>query len=168
MPNMVRWAIRKKGVAVRRAALSVLMITLAVSLAGCGGDGGETQKGSEELTAPTEKTEIIEETTATQAPPRDEEESVADEAKKKATRQGAGGASNGMRIDPNSPVPPDQQIESFRLDCQTLKAQQAEGQEAVDAYFQEAISTGTTMAEVLSGRGYECTDQEIRVMQRQD
>jgi hypothetical protein len=42
------------------------------------------------------------------------------------------------------------------------------GQEAVDAYFREAMSAGTTMAEVLSGCGYECTDQEVRVMQRQD
>ena len=167
MPNMARRIIREKGVAVRRLALSVLMITLAASLAGCGGDGSETQKGSEELTAPTQETEIIEETT--RAPPRDEEEAAADEAKRKAAQQGTGGASNGIiRIDPNSPVPPEEQIESFRLGCQTLKAQQAEGQEAVDAYFQEAVSTSTTMAEVLSGRGYECTDEEVRVWQRQD
>ena len=147
----------------RRLALSVLVVALGTLLAGCGG-GEETQ----ELTAPTQETEIVEETTATQAPPRDEEEAAADEAQKKAPQQGEGGALNTIRIDPNSPVPPDEQIESFRLDCQTSKAQQAEGQEAVDAYFREAISTGTTMAEVISGRGYECTDQEIRVMQRQD
>jgi hypothetical protein len=163
---MARQIIRKKGVAVRRLALSVLMIMLAALLAGCGGDGSETQKGSEELTAPTQETELTEETT--RAPPRDEEEAAADEAKRKAAQQGTGGASTGIRIDPNSPVPPDVQIESFRLGCQTLKAQQAEGQEAVDAYFQEAISTGTTMAEVLSGRGYECTDEEVHVWQRQD
>lgn len=139
---------------------------MAVILAGCGGS-------EDEFTAPTEKTEIVEETTqagsvGSQAPPRSEVEVAADEAKKKAAQQGKGGASNTINIDPNSPVPPDEQIEFFRLGCQTLKAQQAEGQEAVDAYFQEAINAGTTMAEVLSGRGYECTDQEIRVMQRQD
>jgi len=97
-------------------------------------------------------------TAATQAPPRDEA----------AAESGKGGASNTIIIDPNSTVPPDEQIESFRLGCQMLKAQQAEGQEAVDAYFQEAVSAGTTLAEVLSGRGYECTDGEIRVWQRQD
>ena len=101
------------------------------------------------------------ETTATQAPPRDEEAT-------KAARQNVGDTSTTVSIDPNSSVPPDEQLEFFRLGCQTFKAQQAEGQEAVDAYFQEAISAGTTMAEVLSGRGYECTDQEVRVMQRQD
>ncbi len=164
MPNMVRRAIRGKGVAVRRLALSVLVVALAALLAGCG--GGEENK---ELTAPTEDTEIVEETTAaTQALPRDEEEAAADKAKKQAAQQGKGGASNTINIDPNSPVPPDEQIEFFRLGCQTLKAQQAEGQEAVDAYFQEAISAGTTMAEILSGRGYECTDEEIHVWQRQD
>ena len=139
---------------------------MAVILAGCGGS-------EDEFTAPTEKTEIIEETTqagsvGSETPPRSEEEVAADEAKKKATQQGKGGASNAIRIDPNSPVPPDEQIKSFRLGCQTLKAQQAEGQEAVNAYFQEAISAGTTLAEVLSERGYECTDEEIRVWQRQD
>jgi hypothetical protein len=138
----------------------------AVILAGCGGS-------EDEFTAPTEKTEIIEETTqagsvGSETPPRSEEEVAADEAKKKAAQQGKGGASNAISIDPNSPVPPDEQIESFRLGCQTLKAQQAEGQEAVDAYFQEAMSAGTTMAEVLSSRGYECTDEEIHVWQRQD
>ena len=147
----------------RCSALSVLVVALVALVAGCG--GGEKTK---ELTAPTEDTEIIEETTVRQAPTRDEEEEAADEAKEQAERQGAGGASSPTRIDPNSPVPPDEQIESFRLDCQTLKAQQTEGQEAVDAYFQEAVNTGTTLAEVLSGRGYECTDQEVRVMQRQD
>ena len=145
----------------RCSALSVLVVALVALVAGCG--GGEKTKG---LTAPTEDTEIIEETTVRQAPTRDEE--AADEAKEQAERQGAGGASGPTRIDPNSPVPPDEQIESFRLHCQTLKAQQTEGQVAVDAYLQEAMSTGTTLAEVLSGRGYECTDQEIRVMQRQD
>jgi hypothetical protein len=42
---------------------SLLAVVLAVAFltAGC---GGETQKGSEELTAPTQKTEIIDETTA--------------------------------------------------------------------------------------------------------
>jgi hypothetical protein len=139
---------------------------LAVILAGCGGS-------EEEFTAPTEKTEIVEETTqagsaGSGTPPRSEVEVAADEAKKKAAQQGKGGASNAISIDPNSPVPPDEQIESFRLGCQTLKAQQAEGQEAVDAYFQEAMSAGTTMAEVLSGYGYECTDEEIHVWQRQD
>jgi hypothetical protein len=163
LPNMACRAMRGKGVAVRRLALLVLAVALVALLAGCGG-----QEETKELTAPTEKTEIVEETTATQAPPRDEEEAAADEAKKKAAQRGTGGASNTIGIDPNSPVPPDEQIEFFRLGCQTLKAQQAEGQEAVDAYFQEAISAGTTMAEILSGRGYECTDQEIRVMQRQD
>jgi hypothetical protein len=168
---MSRRTTRQKGVAVRRSALSVPVVVLVALLAGCAPDGGDPQKGSEELTAPTEKTEMIEETTATQAPPRDTEEAAAaaDEAKNKATpRQGAGGASNIIRIDPYSPVPPDEQIESFRLDCQTLKAYQAEGQEAVDAYFWEAMSVGTTMAEVLSERGYECTDGEVRAMQRQD
>ncbi len=139
---------------------------LAVILAGCGGS-------EDKFTAPPEKTEIVEETTQagsveSEAPPRSEEEVAADEAKKKAAQQGKGGASNTVRIDPNSPVPPDGQIEFFRLGCQTLKAQQAEGQEAVDAYFQEAMSAGTTMTEVLSGRGYECTDEEIHVLQRQD
>jgi hypothetical protein len=139
---------------------------LAVILAGCGG-------GEDEFTAPTEKTEIVEETTqagsvGSETPPRCEEEVAVDKAKKKAAQQGKGGASNAISIDPNSPVPPDEQIESFRLGCQTLKAQQAEGQEAVDAYFQEAMSAGTTMAEVLSSRGYECTDEEIHVWQRQD
>jgi hypothetical protein len=139
---------------------------LAVILAGCGGR-------EDEFTAPTEKTEIVEETTqaasvGSEAPPRSEEEVAADEAKKKAAQQGKGSASNTINVDPNSPGPPDEQIEVFRLGCQTLKAQQAEGQEAVDAYFQEAMSAGTTMAEVLSGRGYECTDEEIHVLQRQD
>ncbi len=156
MPNMVRWVIWKKGVAVRHLALSVLAVTLVALLAGCGGE-----EKTKELTAPTQETEIIEETTATQAPPRDEEAT-------KAARQSVGDTSTTVSIDPNSSVPPDEQIEFFRLGCQTLKAQQAEGQEAVDAYFQEAMSAGTTMAEVLSGRGYECTDQEVRVMQRQD
>ncbi len=152
----------------RRSALSVPVVVLVALLAGCSPDGSDPKRGSKELTAPTEKTEIVEETTATQAPPRDEEEAAADEAKKKAAQRGTGGASNTIAIDPNSPVPPDEQIEFFRLGCQAFKAQQAEGQEAVDAYFQEAISAGTTMAEVLSRRGYECTDQEVRVMQRQD
>ena len=139
---------------------------MALILAGCGGS-------EEEFTAPTEKTEILEETTqarsvGSETPPRSEKKMAVDEAKKKAAQQVKGGASNAISIDPNSPVPPDEQIESFRLDCQTLKAQQAEGQEAVDAYFEEAMSAGTTMAEVLSGRGYECTDEEIHVWQRQD
>lgn len=156
MPNMAHRAIREKGVAVRRLAVSVLVVALVALLAGCG--GGEEDKG---LTAPTEDTEIVEETTATtQAPPRDEEEAAAE--------RGKGGTPNTIMIDPNSPVPPEEQIESFRLGCQTFKAQQAEGPEAVDAYFQEAINTGTTMSEVLTGRGYECTDGEIRVWQRQD
>lgn len=147
--------------------LWVTVAILAVILAGCG-------ESEDEFTAPTEKTEIVEETTQagsveSEAPPRFEEEvAAADEAKEKAAQQGKGGASNAIRIDPNSPVPPDEQIKSFRLGCQTLKAQQAEGQEAVNAYFQEAISAGTTLAEVLSERGYECTDEEIRVWQRQD
>jgi predicted ArsR family transcriptional regulator len=156
---MVRWVIWGKGVAVRHLALSVLAVALVALLARCGGE-----EKTKELTAPTQETEIIEEAT-TQAPPRDEE--AAAEATK-AARQSVGDASTTVSIDPNSSVPPDEQIEFFRLDCQTLKAQQAEGQEAVDAYFQEAISAGTTMAEVLSGRGYECTDQEVRLMQRQD
>ncbi len=160
MPNMVRWVIWGKGVAVRHLALSVLAVALVALLARCGGE-----EKTKELTAPTQETEIIEEATTTQAPPRDEE--AAAEATK-AARQSVGDASTTVSIDPNSSVPPDEQIEFFRLDCQTLKAQQAEGQEAVDAYFQEAISAGTTMAEVLSGRGYECTDQEVRLMQRQD
>ncbi len=153
---MVCWVVWKKGVAVRHLALSVLAVALAALLAGCGGE-----EKTKELTAPTQETEILKETTATQAPPRDEEAT-------KAARQSVGDTSTTVSIDPNSSVPPDEQIEFFRLGCQTLKAQQAEGQEAVDAYFQEAISVGTTMAEVLSGRGYECTDQEVRVMQRQD
>ncbi len=137
-------------------AVSVLVVALVTLLAACG--GGEQDKG---LTAPTEDTEIVEEpTAATQAPPRD---------KAKVTAQrGKGGASNTILIDPKSPVPPEEQIESFRLGCQTSKAQQAEGPEAVDAYFQEAIDTGTTISEVLSGRGYQCTDEEVRVWQRQD
>jgi hypothetical protein len=156
LPNMARRAMRGKGVAVRRSALLVLVVALVALLARCG--GGEENK---ELTAPTEDTEIVEETTAaTQAPPRDEDEA--------APESGKGDASNTIIIDPNSTVPPDEQIESFRLGCQMLKAQQAEGQEAVDAYFQEASNAGTTMAEVLSARGYECTDEEIRVWQRQD
>ena len=155
MPNMAHRAIREKNVAVRRLTISVLVVALVALLAGCG--GGEEDKG---LTAPTEDTEIVEETTtATQAPLRDEAE---------AAERRKGGASNIIMIDPNSPVPPDEQIESFRLGCQTFKVQQAEGPEAVDAYFQEAVNTGTTMSEVLSGRGYECTDGEIRVWQRQD
>ncbi len=145
-----------KGVVVRHLALSVLAVALVALLAGCGGE-----EKTKELTAPTQETEIIEETTATQAPLRGEEAT-------KVARQGVGDTSTTVSIDPNSSVPPDEQIEFFRLGCQTLKAQQAEGQEAVDAYFQEAMSAGTTMAEVLSGRGYECTDQEVRVMQRQD
>ena len=153
---MVRWVIWEKGVAVRHLALSVLAVALVALLAGCGGE-----EKTKELTAPTQETEILEETTATQAPPRDEEAT-------KAARQGVGDTSTTVSIEPNSSVPPDEQIEFFRLGCQTLKAQQAEGQEAVDAYYQEAISAGTTMAEVLSGRGYECTDQEVRMMQRQD
>jgi hypothetical protein len=156
LPNMVRWVIWEKVVVVRHLALSVLAVALVALLAGCGGE-----EKTKELTAPTQETEILEETTATQAPPRDEEAT-------KAARQSVGDTSTTVSIDPNSSVPPDEQIEFFRLGCQTFKAQQAEGQEAVDAYFQEAISAGTTMAEVLSGRGYECTDQEVRVMQRQD
>jgi hypothetical protein len=67
------------------------------------------------------------------------------------------------------PPPEEERIESSRLVCQAFKARHAEGQEAVDAYFREAATTGTTpAAEVLSGRGYECTDGEIRAMQRQD
>jgi hypothetical protein len=66
------------------------------------------------------------------------------------------------------PPPEEERIESSRLVCQAFKARQAEGQEAVDAYFREAATTGTTLAEVLSGRGYECTEGEIRAMQRQD
>jgi hypothetical protein len=67
------------------------------------------------------------------------------------------------------PPPEEERIESSRLVCQAVKARQAEGQEAVDAYFREAATTGTTpAAEVLSGRGYECTEGEIRAMQRQD
>ena len=140
----------------KRSVLSVLVVSLVVLLAGCGGE-----EQTEELTAPTEKTEIIEQTTTTPlAPPGGEEE---------ATRRGVGGASNTtIRIGPDGQVPTDEQIESSRLDCQTLKAQQAEGQEAVDAYIREAATTGTTLAKVLSGHGYECTDGEIRVMQRQD
>ncbi len=153
---MARRVISEKGVVVRHLALSVLAVALVALLAGCGGE----QK-TKELTAPTQETELIEETTATQAPPRGEEAT-------KAARQGVGDTSTTVSIDPKSSIPPNEQIEFFRLGCQTFKAQQAEGQEAVDAYFQEAISAGTTMAEVLSGRGYECTDQEVRVMQRHD
>jgi hypothetical protein len=65
---MSRRTIRQKGVAVRRSALSVPVVVLVALLAGCAPDGGDPQKGSEELTAPTEKTEMIEETTATQDP----------------------------------------------------------------------------------------------------
>ena len=55
--------------------LWVLVAILVVILGGCGGEG-------EEFTAPTEKTEIVEDTMeVTQAPPRDEEEAAADEAK---------------------------------------------------------------------------------------
>jgi hypothetical protein len=144
-----------KGDTVKCSVLSVLVVSLVVLLAGCGGE-----EQAEELTAPTEKTEIIEQTTTTQAPPGGEEE---------VTRRGAGDTSSTtMRIVPDGKVPTNEQIESSRLDCQTLKAQQAEGQEAVDAYIREAATTGTTLAKVLSGRGYECTDGEIRVMQRQD
>ena len=145
-----------KGDTVKCSVLSVLVVSLVVLLAGCGGE-----EQTEELTAPTEKTKIIEQTTTTPlAPPGGEEE---------ATRPGAGGESNTtIRIGPGGQVLTDEQIESSRLDCQTLKAQQAEGQEAIDAYIREAATMGTTLAKVLSGRGYECTDGEIRVMQRQD
>lgn len=44
--------------------LLVTVLTTAGLLAGCGGEGDETKKGSEGLTAPTQETEIIEETTA--------------------------------------------------------------------------------------------------------
>ena len=59
--------------------LVLLATALAVAglLVGCSGDGGETQKGSEELTASTLKTEIIEETTAPRA--RTTEETTARE-----------------------------------------------------------------------------------------
>ena len=126
---------------------------------------------SETSYAPTEKTEIVRDHaggTWGRKTARAKGSGGGRAKKKKAAQQGKGGASNAISIDPNSPVPPDEQIESFRLGCQALKAQQAEGQEAVDAYFQEAMSAGTTMAEVLSGRGYECTDEEIHVWQRQD
>lgn len=123
---------------------------------GCG-SGAPAEKAEEEAGG--------EETTVTQAPPRSEEEAAADEAKRKAAEQGKGGASNTISIDPNSPVPPDEQIEFFRLGCQAYKAEQAEGQEAVDAYFQEAISRGGTVAEVLSEQGYDCSNEEIRELQ---
>ncbi len=53
----------------------VTALALVWFVTGCGGDGDETKKGSEELTAPTQKTEIIEETTAPRA--RNTEETTA-------------------------------------------------------------------------------------------
>ncbi len=53
----------------------MLVAILVVILAGCGGE-------EEEFTAPSEKTEIVEDTMeVTQAPPRDGEQAAADEAK---------------------------------------------------------------------------------------
>ena len=55
--------------------LWVLVAILVVILAGCGGE-------EEEFTAPSEKTEIVEDTReVTQAPPRNGEQAAADEAK---------------------------------------------------------------------------------------
>src|SRR3712207_1775160 len=106
---MAHRAVQEKGVAGRRLTILVLVVALVALLAGCG--GGEEDKG---LTAPTEDTEIVEQTTATtQAPPRAE-----------AAATAKAGTSNAIMVDPNSPVPPDQQIESFRLGCQSFKAQQ--------------------------------------------
>jgi hypothetical protein len=104
---MVRWVIWEKVVVVRHLALSVLAVALVALLAGCGGE-----EKTKELTAPTQETEILEETTATQAPPRDEEAT-------KAARQNVGDTSTTVSIDPNSSVPPDEQLEFFRLGCQT-------------------------------------------------
>jgi hypothetical protein len=53
----------------------VLVAILVVILAGCSG-------GEEEFTAPSEKTEIVEDTMeVTQVPPRDGEQAAADKAK---------------------------------------------------------------------------------------
>jgi hypothetical protein len=105
----------------------------------------------------------------TQAPPRSEEEAAADEAKRKAAEQGKGGAQNIISIDPNSPVPPAEQVEHFRMLCQVYKAS-GENIEAFEgtfeAYFQEGMNTGRTIAELLSERGYECTNEEVRNFQR--
>jgi len=36
----------------------------------------------------------------------------------------------------------------------------------LDTYLQEAINSGQTVAELLSERGYECTNQEVREFER--
>ncbi len=71
----------------------------------------------------------------------------------------------GVRIDFGSPASPDEQVESFRAECQAQKAVDTEGQEALEAYFEQAMSEGETVADVLSEAGYECTNTEIREMQ---
>jgi hypothetical protein len=105
---------------------------------------------------------------ATFEAPQGVRQATADEAKPKTAEQGKGGASDTIDIDPNNPVSPEEQSEFSRLDCKAYKVVQAEGQEAVNNYFQEAINRGTTLAVVLSEHGYECTNLEIRDLQEQE
>lgn len=105
---------------------------------------------------------------ATFETPQGVRQATAGETKPKNAEQGKGGASDTNNIDPNNPVSPEEQSEFSRLDCKASKVVQAEGQEAVNNYFQEAINRGTTLAVVLSEHGYECTDLEIRDLQEQE
>ncbi len=91
------------------------------------------------------------------------EEKVEEEVAEK----GKGGTPNTKSVDTDSPVFPDDQSEFFRLGCQGNKAEQIEGQGAMDRYVQQATNEGRTVVEVLSEQGYDCTNEELIEFQGQ-
>ena len=154
----------------------MIVVSVVVLLVGCGGEDTSVEKAEEEPgvqeveeTSVKATSEDTGEAALTQAPPRSSEEAAVDAAKRKAAEQGKSGAKNTISIDPNSPVPPAEQVEYFRMLCQAYKASGENletFEETFDAYFQEAMNSGRTVAELLSERGYECTNQELREFQR--
>lgn len=102
--------------------------------------------------------------------------------------QGLGDESENISIDPNSPLPPEGQIEFFRLECQTAKAE-SDGYDTdalfeglgeviaaeqfpetapaprLDPEIQQDLAEGKTIPDILEEAGYTCTDREIREMQ---
>jgi hypothetical protein len=146
----------------------LVIVVSVVLLVGCGGEDTSVEKAEEEPgVQEVEETSVKatskdtgEAALTQEAPPRSSEE---------AAEQGKSGAKNTISIDPNSPVPPAEQVEYFRMLCQAYKASGENletFEETFDAYFQEAMNSGRTVAELLSERGYECTNQEVREFQR--
>ncbi len=136
------------------------MVVAISLLAGC---SGESQEGNDELTAPTEHTAIVEETTApptaAKAPPQFKEKAAAAEVQQKAVEQG-----------PNATPPGEfsarDKANVARGKCQLEKAAVDLGPEAFDALqnefiaqFEESFRSGTdvqSIQEFLAERGYEC------------